>query len=384
MYKKTIIHVVSVSFSIPIFFNRQFKSISPDFNFHVCCSPSEDFNKYAESYNFIAEPININRKISLFDDLKAINKLMRFINKTSASVVIGHTPKAAFLSMIAGFFSRVPHRIYFKHGLVYENSKGLVKGLLYLIDYFTEILSTEIIAVSHSVKYESSNKFLVSNSKYRIIGNGSCNGIDVWNRFNPNSINNEEKITLKESLKIVENEIVIGFIGRIANDKGVAELIKAWEILTDLNKNIKLVIIGPIDERDPISPEFLNLSKSLSSLILVGQIHNPQIYYSIMDIFILPSYREGLPTVNLEASAMSLPVITTRKTGCIDSIIENETGIFTEINALSISKAIEYYLANPSIRIEHGRKGREFVTKNFDQNLFWKELSNFYEEKFTC
>jgi glycosyltransferase involved in cell wall biosynthesis len=384
VYKKSIIHVISVSFSIPIFFNRQFNNISPDLNFYVCCSPSDELNKYAESYNFIAEPININRKISLFDDLIAIIKLMRFINTTGASVVIGHTPKAAFLSMIAGFFSCVPHRIYFKHGLVYENSRGLVKVLLYLIDYFTEMLSTEIIAVSQSVKKESSNKFLVDNSKYRIIGNGSCNGIDVWNRFNPNNINYTEKEKLRESLNILGSEIVIGFIGRIANDKGVEELIQAWEILAEVNKNIKLLIIGPIDERDPISPELLYDAKSLSSLILVGQINNPEIYYSIMDIFILPSYREGLPTVNLEASSMSIPVITTRKTGCIDSIIENETGIFTEINALSISKAIEYYLANPFIRIEHGRKGREFVTKNFDQNLFWKELSNFYEEKITC
>jgi glycosyltransferase involved in cell wall biosynthesis len=144
-----------------------------------------------------------------------------------------------------------------------------------------------------------------------------------------------------------------------------------------------LLIIGPIDERDPISPEILSYAKSLPSLILVGQIDNPEFYYSIMDIFILPSYREGLPTVNLEASAMSVPVITTKKTGCIDSIIENETGIFIEINAPSISKSIEFYLANPIIRIEHGRKGREFVTKNFEQNLFWKELSDFYEEKIT-
>jgi glycosyltransferase involved in cell wall biosynthesis len=381
--RKNLLHVITVPFSIPIFFRGQFNYFSDNLNVHLACSESIDFYELADEYGFKPININIERKVSPISDILVIIHLCRIIDKHDIKIIVGHTPKAALLAMVAGAIKGINDRIYFKHGLVYENSRGLANTLLYLFDYFTEILSSEIIAVSQSVKNESANKLLVNNSKYRIIGNGSCNGIDVWNRFNPININIEEKEKLRLSLNIHSNEIVIGFIGRIANDKGVAELIRAWEILAAVNKNIKLLIIGPIDERDPISPELLSYAKSLSSLILVGQIDNPEFYYSIMDIFILPSYREGLPTVNLEASAMNVPVITTKKTGCIDSIIENETGIFTEINALSISKSIEYYLANPIIRIEHGRKGREFVTKNFEQNLFWRELSDFYEEKFT-
>jgi glycosyltransferase involved in cell wall biosynthesis len=93
-----------------------------------------------------------------------------------------------------------------------------------------------------------------------------------------------------------------------------------------------------------------------------------------MDVFILPSYREGFPTVVLEASAMQLPVITTAKTGCIDSIINGRTGIFTEINAEGIFNAIKYYLENPNIAERHGLAGRRFVQDNFRQEVIWKEI----------
>jgi glycosyltransferase involved in cell wall biosynthesis len=97
-------------------------------------------------------------------------------------------------------------------------------------------------------------------------------------------------------------------------------------------------------------------------------------FYALMDIFILASYREGFPTVVLEASAMELPIITTRSTGCIDSIIENETGVFTEINADSIARKINLYFIDKDKAVTHGKNGRRFVEKNFDQKVIWQEI----------
>ena len=93
-----------------------------------------------------------------------------------------------------------------------------------------------------------------------------------------------------------------------------------------------------------------------------------------MNVFILASYREGLPTVTLEASAMEIPVITTCNTGCIDSIVPGVTGIFIDITPISIKNAIEYYYNNPEIMKTHGRQGRQFVIENFRQEIIWKEI----------
>lgn len=97
-----------------------------------------------------------------------------------------------------------------------------------------------------------------------------------------------------------------------------------------------------------------------------------------MDIFILPSYREGFPTSVLEASAMKLPIITTRVTGCIDSIIEGETGLFVEHNIESIVEAIEKLYKSKCLRKSFSTNGRRFVEMNFEQHIIWEEIEKLY------
>ena len=141
------------------------------------------------------------------------------------------------------------------------------------------------------------------------------------------------------------------------------------------------MLCGPIDERDPIDNELYRRMKTDNSIILVGEVKNPELFYSIFSCFVLPSYREGFPTVVLEASSMQLPVITTKSTGCIDSIIENETGIFSEITPSSLSEKIKFYLNNPLIANLHGINGRKFVLKKFQQEKLWISLNKIYSNE---
>ena len=94
-------------------------------------------------------------------------------------------------------------------------------------------------------------------------------------------------------------------------------------------------------------------------------------YYSMMDVYVLASYREGFPTGVLEAQSMAKPVITTRVTGCCDSIVNNLTGLFVDNDASDIAKKIDM------IRLDHaidGNEGRRWVVENFDSPLIWKEI----------
>jgi glycosyltransferase involved in cell wall biosynthesis len=181
---------------------------------------------------------------------------------------------------------------------------------------------------------------------------------------------------LKNRFNISDHTKVVGYIGRLSKDKGINELVYAWELLKrdPLYNDTILILCGPDDDRDGLDLNTRTKISCETSIIQTGFVDETESIYSIFDIFVLPSYREGFPTVVLEASSMSLPVITTRSTGCVDSIINNYTGIYTDLTPNSIFSAIKYYLNNPLIAKEHGISGRFYVTEHFDQHVIWDQL----------
>jgi glycosyltransferase involved in cell wall biosynthesis len=138
------------------------------------------------------------------------------------------------------------------------------------------------------------------------------------------------------------------------------------------NSSIKLLLIGPIEKRNCISKYSIDQIQTNTNIIFTDFVSDASNYYSIMNLFILPSYREGFPTVNLEASSMCLPILTTKYTGCVESILENFTGMYINNDPLDIASKIIFYYNNKSIRIKHGNNGRKFVVEKYDQYLIWE------------
>ena len=319
-------------------------------------------------------PLNILRKISIWADIKAVFKLYNVIKREKIDIVIGHTPKGALIGMLAAALAKIDKRIYFRHGLLYETSTGFKRSLLMQIEKFTGRLATKVVCVSSSVLEVSNREKLSHPTKNIMLNKGTCNGIDATVTYNKNFNSLEEIEALRTKYGIEPGDQVIGFVGRLVNDKGINALVAAWQELLKKKKNIKLLLVGPFEKRDALDQEVVDYISNEKTIIHTGLIEKIAPFYGLMTVFVLPSYREGFPTVVLEASAMEIPVITTKSTGCIDSIIENETGLFTSIKPEAITEKITYYLANEHIATEHGKNGREFVLKNFDQEVIWQEI----------
>ena len=374
---KSILHVVNVPFVIPYYFGDQLTFFkNQNYKIFIASHDSERLEFYEAKWNFRAYRVDIKRTISPLHDIISILKLVKIINNNKIEIVVGHTPKGALLSMISSFIAKVPKRIYFRHGLMYETSFGLKRLILMSIEKLTSILATEVVCVSNSVLQISRDYKLSNPNKLRILNRGTCNGIDTELKFNKQIIDSQKIKILRSQLKIENDDFIVGFVGRIAKDKGLEELVDAWLKLLKANnqKKTKLIICGPVDSRDPVNRSTLNVIQNDSTIIHIGEIDNTEEYYSLFDVFILPSYREGFPTVVLEASSMELPIITSRSTGCIDSIVENKTGVFTEITAIDIYSKIQFYINNPTIAKLHGINGREFVKENFSQKIIWNDL----------
>ncbi|MCL4639218.1 MULTISPECIES: glycosyltransferase family 4 protein [Olivibacter] len=375
--EKKILHVVSVSFSLTYFIGDQFDHFrDKGWDMHVVCSQSAHFNDYAAEKKFTPHPIAINRKISPLADIKAIFKLRKLIRDERIEVVFGHTPKGGLIAMVAAFLAGVKKRVYVRHGLVYETSKGLKRTLLKSIERITGYMAQRVVCVSPSILTISNQEHLSDKKKNVVLGKGTFNGIDTRLKFNPDQLDSTNIMKLRGQHNIQNQDIVIGFVGRIAVDKGIGVLLEAWKLLKARYRDIKLVLIGPFDERDNIDDQLQDMIRLDEDIISTGHIEDTRNYYGLLDVFVLPSYREGLPTVILEASSLCVPVVATKVTGCVDAVLTGYTGFLTEHDPVEIANVIAYYIDNPRLRLEHGKNGRNFVVQHFDQRDMWKRIED--------
>ncbi|MEA4967318.1 MAG: glycosyltransferase family 4 protein [Bacteroidaceae bacterium] len=380
---KHILHIVSVYFSLSYFIGDQFQYFgNKGYKMFVICSPSKELEEYSKKQKFQYKEIEILRKISILKDLLAIKKIYVYIKKNKIDIVTGHSPKGALLSMIAAYLARVPKRIYFRHGLVYETSHGIKRYLLKFIDRITALCSTKVVCVSPSLYKKSIDDHLWSKNKQIILSKGTCNGINIQ-KFEKENIDISKKDDLREKLNVPKNILIIGFVGRLVRDKGIIELVEAFQLLSKKRNDIYLLLVGMFEKRDALPNEVKNEIINNPHIIYTDYVDNSQIeyYYSLMDLFILPSYREGFPTSILEASAMKLPVITTRVTGCIDAIIASTTGIFIDHDANEIFKSLDLLLDDKKERLRLGENGRLFVEENFEQIIIWREIEKLYQDE---
>ncbi len=369
--RNSVLQVVSVFASLPCFFGDQFRYFKEKgYKIYLVCSESPELENYAEQQQVNYKTVSILRSFSIIQDLKSVFAIMQYIRESNVDVVVGHTPKAALLSMLAAFLMRVPKRIYFRHGLMYETSKGLRRVVLKSVERLTAFCATKIVCVSNSVFDKSISEHLNSKSKQIVLGRGTSYGIDTQRKFNPDFIDIDKLESYRSRYNIASDDFIVGYSGRIVKDKGIAFLVDAIERLSAYPE-IKLLLVGYSEERDALPDSIKSIIINHDHIITTGFIPYDDIeyYYALMDIYVLPSYREGFPTSVLEASSIQKPVITTKVTGCVDSIIEGVTGFFVNHDGGEIADCTLKLFNDRELQRKMGKGGRDFVSKNFDHSV---------------
>lgn len=205
----------------------------------------------------------------------------------------------------------------------------------------------------------------ITSKEIELIWNGSINGIDTA-YFDP------DKVNKAEIERITEKDFVFGFVGRIVKDKGIEELVCAFlELLKD-NKNIKLLILGDFEENVNLSPEIVDKIHNHPNIVYVGRQQDVRPFFKIMDVFVLPSYREGFGMVLIEAGAMKIPSIVTNISGCNEVIVNNKTGFLIENkNKKDLYSKMKYIIDNQDMINEIGENARISVEERYIQNKLW-------------
>ncbi len=379
-----LIHVFSIFSTAESFFDGQFKYLTDQgYKIVVVSSDAPNTDAFCKRNGVRFVPLNIPRSVSPMAIVKAVKSICSLIRKEKADAVFGHTPVGALCAMIAARLCGVKNRVYYRHGLIYTTMKGLKHTIFKAEEKFVASLATSVINVSHSLSKLAVADGLNEAEKQYVIGHGTCGGIDAQNIFNPSLVDADKLLFIKKKLGFNDADIVFGFCGRICNDKGIPELVDAFELFQKLHSNIKakLLFIGRFDTRDGISEEKKQQIESNSDIVISGHIDKVEIpyYYSMLDVFVFPSHREGFGMSVVEASAMEKPILDSRAHGCVDAIVEHETGEYIDLSADGICKGMELML-DEDLRGKLGKSGRKRVLEWYDFQVMWPLVSDLYKK----
>lgn len=376
-----ILQVFTLTSTAKSFFDGQFKYLS-DFGYdiHLATNDCEE-SDFTQRNDLTCHQIQIERRISPLSDLKSIRNLRSLIRHEQYDAVIGHTPKGAMVAMFAAKLAGVKTRIYYRHGLIYTTATGLKRFILKTVEQLTAACATAIVNVSSSLNELAVKDHLNPNKKQHVIGSGTCGGIDTIDIFNPAKVSADTVLALRHTHGIPEGAFVVGFCGRLCRDKGIVELIEGFKLFHGTHPNLetRLLLVGPYDARDILPQYIKDEIESTPYIIAPGLVshHFLPNYYSVMDVFVFPSYREGFGMSVIEASAMEIPILTTRSHGCIDTIQEGVTGEYIDLSSEGIASGLEKIIAE-SKRTIYGKQGRQWVSENFDQRILWPKIKDFY------
>lgn len=382
-FMKQILHVFSILSTAEAFFDGQFKYLgNSGLSIHHIASQSDHVKSFSQRNNTKYDEIEISRSISPLKDIKAVISICSYIKKEKIDIVVGHTPKGALVSMIASFIMRVPRRIYYRHGLIYTTKTGIARFILKSVEKLVSSLSTQIISVSPSMAALCVKDKINTPGKQQLIGKGTCGGIDTNNKFNPATTDQTKIEKLRDDLKIQIDDFVVGFAGRLCKDKGIEELVEGFNLLQKKypEKKLTLLLVGNEDVRDKLNESIIREIKSNDNIVQTGWVRNEDMkyYYSLMSVFIFPSYREGFGMSVIEASAMEVPVLVSKSHGCIDTIVENKTGLYIDLSAEGVAEGVSGLL-DDDLRVKLSKAGRTWVAENFDQTVLWPEVVKIYQ-----
>jgi glycosyltransferase involved in cell wall biosynthesis len=302
----------------------------------------------------------MRREMAPVSDLLTLLRLCWLLWRLKPEMTEFSTPKAGLLGSIAAMLCGVPSRVYLLRGLKLETSTGVKRHILLAAERLASACSHAVLCNSESLRNQALSLRVAPASKLRLLGSGSSNGVDV-ERFSPGPG------ILRARLGLPPDAPVVGFVGRLTRDKGLPELVEAFDAILAARPQAHLLLVGWFDaSEDALGRDLRSRIKNHPRIHLTGYVADTAPYYRAMDVLVLPTWREGFPNVVLEAAASGIPVVTTLCTGSRDAVVPEVTGLLIPPGyPVAIREAVLQLLGNPKRRCRMGVAARAWVMENY-------------------
>lgn len=370
-----IIRATTIPMSLRFFCDGMLKELSEKYEVIALSSPGEDLRLVADREDVKTVAVPMERRISFFKDIKSLVKLISVFKKEGPTMVHSMTPKAGLLCMVAGKLTGVPVRVHTFTGLVWPTESGLKRRILMFADRLTCACATHIIPEGEGVK----NDLIagrITKKPLKVLGFGNVKGIDLTQYVITDELKSKSEMLRSEKFTFL-------FVGRIVRDKGINELVEAFNKLSQ-TVDARLLLIGPYEDTiDPISEHSRELIEKNPTIESLGAKYGEELlsYYAASDCFVFPSYREGFPNTVIEAGAMNLPSIVTDINGSREIIVDGENGIIVPSqNTDALFDAMLNMVNNREERERMASNARKMVADRYEQSFVRKCLYDFYDE----
>ncbi len=365
---KKICYVTTIPSTIRAFFIPQLRYLAGHgFEVTVICN---DDGKIAEELGSTIHfhGVDMPRGMSVLGSIRAIRHLTSFFKEQAFDLIQYSTPNAALYASIAAKKTGCKVRNYHLMGNRFLGSKGLKRFFLKTMDKLACKLSTSIECVSRSNLELSAKQGIFPKEKATVVWNGSSGGVDRT-RFD---IRRRElwRTALRQKFGYSEDDFIFGYVGRITRDKGINELLKAF---FQLNDDSKLFLIGDPEGVHTLDPVLWQHAQRSPDVRIQASSKEIEQYYAMIDVLLLPSYREGFGNVVIEAAAMGTPAIVSNIPGAIDTIEAEQTAITVSPgNVGELTEAMKK-MRSGNVR-EMGASAAAFAERLFDSDMLCEKI----------
>ena len=367
---KKIFRSTTVPTSLNSFCRDMLKELSREYEVVAVSSPGKELNELGEREGVRTIAVPMERHISLVKDLKSLWRMWRVLKREKPDMIHSMTPKAGLMSMMGGWLAGVPVRVHTFTGLVWPTSSGFKRRILMATDWLTCACATHIIPEGEGVKNDLLNHS-ITHKPIKVLGYGNIKGIDL-EHYNPELFDK----------RLDDTGFTFVFVGRIVRDKGMNELISAFDRLHLEYPETRLVLVGRREDNlDPVSQKTLDRIERGEGIEAVGGQHDVRPFYAEADALVFPSYREGFPNVVIEAGAMGLPSIVTDINGAREIIIDGQNGVIVPPrDEQALYLAMKHFVEHPDQIASLARNARPLIASRYEQGYVRQCLYDFYHE----
>ena len=353
----------------------QLRFLNQEFEVVAVANDSGILKEVAEREGVRTIGVPMRREISLLNDCRSLVALYKLFRRERPYIVHSNTPKASLLSMVAAWAARVPHRIYLVTGLRFETTHGILRFILKTMERITCLCATKVIPEGDGVK-DTLRREHITRKPLQKIHHGNINGIDL-----EHFARTPEVMQRATEIRNGSEDFTFIFIGRMVRDKGINELVAAFDRLNSELPATKLLLVGKFeDELDPVLPETKQIIENNPKIEFVGYQNDVRPFLVASDVAVLPSYREGFPNVVIQAGAMGLAQIVTDINGCNEVVIEGQNGvIIPKQNEEALYDAMRRLATDRELTARMAASARELIATRYRQEDVWAELLKMYK-----